>query len=122
MQIEGLPRQEIADSLGISSAAYAWHLRQGKFGDLPTGQGRRRRPEIQIDDNIETGMIFSCPETEWRERQRQIRDSWPEPELVRRASGRLPNVKDNYSRFKQNNPNIKQNKQPGRKVKWPRTY
>ena len=120
MQTAGRPRQEIANSIGLCTATYAWHLQQGKFGELPKQQGRRH-PEKQQTDNPETGMLFSCPENEWRKRQLQVRDGWPESELERRAAGKLPNVIDNYAKFKRDNPNIKP-EQPGRKQQWPRTY
>ena len=120
MQTAGRPRREIAGSVGLCVATYAWHLQQGTFGVLPKGQGRRH-PEKQQADNAETGMLFSCPETEWRERQRQVRDGWPESELERRAAGKLPNQVDNYAKFKRDNPNIKP-KQPGRKQQWPKKF
>ena len=106
LKIKGTPQAEIAAAVNLTISGLQWYLKTNTFGLLPKNQGRVWRP-LKRPDDIETGMLFGCPETEWRERQQKIRDSWPPDVEHDRREGKLPNVQDNYAKFKRNNPNIK---------------
>ena len=63
------------------------------LGKANTEDAKKNRPDCE-----RTGRLFDC--TDWKKRQAEIRDSWSEEEEERRRAGELPNVPDNYSRFK----------------------
>ena len=123
MQEAGERRDDIAKSLNMTSSSFSWHMQCGRFGNLQRQPGRRAgsNKPLQKADIEEQGQIFGCPANEWQLRKIEIRDSWPEDEMQRRAAGELPNRADNYSTFKKNNPHI-QPEQPGRKERWPRKF
>ena len=108
LQFDGAPRGEIARSLNITTAQYAWHLQTGKFGfDLPKVRGRGGRPKREDDES--TGQVFGCPQSEWVRRKEEIRDNWPPSVEADRRHGRMPNRANNYSLFEQGrDPNKQQ--------------
>ena len=100
MQKQGRPRGEIAKTLGITSSTYAWFLKTNRFGVLPKQQGRGLKgPRQQRLDIEEQGQLFGCKKEEWQQRQKQIRDSWPRDEALKRSQQRTPNTPDLYSKF-----------------------
>lgn len=123
MQEAGERRDDIAKSLNMSSSSFSWHMQCGRFGNVQRQPGRRAgsTKPLQRADIEEQGQIFGCPANEWQLRKIEIRDSWPEDELVRRSKGEVPGRADNYSTFQKNNPHI-QPEQPGRKERWPRKF
>ena len=112
MQQAGESRANIAKTLGITSCSFAWHLQCGRFGNLTLQPGRRAggKGKLQRADIEEKGQVLGCPQEEWQLRQIEVRDSWPPDERKRRFNQEVPNRSDNYSLFRQNNPNHGQNK------------
>ena len=112
MQSAGMPRDEIAKTLGITTPSLVWHMRCGRFGNLPKNPGRQagrpgklQRPDIESD-----GTLFGCQQKDWKQRQQQIKNNWPDDERYRRSQQQLPNVPDIYAKFHRGNPNYGQNK------------
>ena len=98
MRKNGCGNPEIARALGVTQCTLLWFIREGRFGSVPSRQGKHRGRKKNRPDCERTGRLFDC--TDWKKRQAEIRDSWSEEEEERRRAGELPNVPDNYSRFK----------------------
>lgn len=105
MQTAGKPRTEIARTLGVTTSSFAWYMQTGTFGDLPRQQGRRAggKGTLQNPDIESEGVLFGVPYKDWRLRQVEIRESWPDDERAKRMNQEIPNRRDNYSLFR-NNP------------------
>ena len=119
MQTEGKPRGEICRELGITTSAFVWYVRTNRFGVLPKKPGRGvKGNKLQRADIPGEGQLFGCKKEEWQGRQKQIRDSWPEDEALKRSKQRTPNCPDLYSKFK-HSPFRDEKQQKGRQNKWP---
>ena len=123
MQEAGEPRTRIAETIGLTTPSFSWHMQCGRFGNVQRQPGRRAGSDkpLQRADIEEQGQIFGCPSNEWQLRMIEVRASWTDEELERRAKGEMPNRNDNYSVFRKNNPHT-QPEQPGRKEQWPRKF
>lgn len=98
MRKKGCGNPEIARTLGVTQCTLLWFIREGRFGHVPSRQGQHRGRRTNRPDCEKAGRIFGC--TDWKKRQAEIRDSWSVEEERRRRAGELPNVADNYVRFK----------------------
>ena len=112
MQTAGMPRGEIAGTLGITTSSFAWHMQCGRFGNLPKNPGRQagRDKPLKRPDIPEQGVLFGCKQKDWQQRQQQIKNNWPDDERYRRSQQQLPNVSDIYDKFRRGDPNHGQNK------------
>lgn len=97
---QGVGNPEIARRIGCSTSALMWFIREGRFGHIESRQGNHSsdRKHHNLVDDPRTGVLFGT--NDWRKRQKEIRDSWSVAEARRRQDGDLPNVRDNYHRFR----------------------
>ena len=98
MRRQGCSNSEIAREVGLTTAGLLYQISQGKFGRVEPRKGQHRGRNKQEPDCEKAQRLFG--RTDWKNRQKQVRDSWDESEARRRQDGKMPNSSDNYHRFK----------------------